>query len=72
VKGYRLGCGLTPGGNYSRNIDVGKVTTYKISNLVPGKTYYCVVTAYNAAGRESPVSNEISFTVSPSALKKPK
>jgi hypothetical protein len=51
---------------------VGKVTTYTISNLIPGKTYYCVVTAYDTAGRESPVSNEISFTVSPSALKKPK
>ena len=72
VKGYRLRCGLNSGGNYSRIIDVGKVTTYKISNLIPGKTYYCVVTAYNTAGRESPVSNEISFTVSTAALKKPK
>jgi len=66
-----LRCGLNSGGNYSRIIDVGKVTTYKISNLIPGKTYYCVVTAYNTAGRESPVSNEISFTVSTAALKKP-
>ena len=77
VKGYRLHCGLISGRtisgrNYSRIIDVGKVTTYRISNLVPGKTYYCVVTAYDAAGRESSPSNEISFTVSPSALKKPK
>ena len=72
VKGYRLRCGLTPGRNYLRIIDVGKVTTYKISNLIPGKTYYCTVTAYDAAGRESPASNEISFTVSPSALKKRK
>jgi len=67
-----LRCGLTSGRNYSRIIDVGKVTTYKISNLIPGKTYYCTVTAYDAAGRESPASNEISFTVSPSALKKRK
>ena len=72
VKGYRLHCGLTAGRAYSRIIDVGKRTTYKISNLIPGKTYYCVVTAYDTAGKESPVSNEISFTVSPSALKKPK
>jgi hypothetical protein len=34
--------------------------------------YYGVVTAYNAAGKESPPSNEISFTVSPSALKQRK
>ena len=72
VKGYRLRCGLNPGRSYSRIVDVGKVTTYQISNLIPGKTYYCVVTAYDTAGRESPVSNQISFTVSPSALKKPK
>src|SRR6516164_2199861 len=62
-----LRCGLTSGRNYSRIIDVGKVTTYKISNLIPGRTYYCVVTAYDAAGKESPPSNEISFTVSPLA-----
>jgi hypothetical protein len=72
VKGYRLHFGLTSGRNYSRVIDAGKATTYKISNLIAGKTYYCVVTAYDAAGKESPPSNEISFTVSPSALKQRK
>jgi len=72
VKGYRLRCGLTSGRSYARIVDVGKVTTYTLSNLIPGKTYYCVVTAYNAAGNESPPSNEISFTVSPLTLKKRK
>jgi hypothetical protein len=72
VKGYRLHCGLASGRSYSRIVDVGKVTTYKISNLIPGRKYYCVVTAYNAAGKESPPSNETSFTVSPSILKKRK
>ena len=66
VKGYRLHCGLAPGRDYSRFVDVGTVTTYTFSNLLPGKTYYCVVTAYNAAGKEGPQSNEISFRVSPS------
>ena len=66
VKGYRLHCGLTSGGNYARLVNVGNVTSYTFSNLVPGKTYYCVVTAYNAAGKESPPSNEISFTASKS------
>jgi fibronectin type 3 domain-containing protein len=66
VKGYRLHCGLTPGRDYSRFVDLGKVTTYTFSNLLPGKTYYCVVAAYNAAGKEGPRSNEISFRVSPS------
>jgi chitinase len=67
VKGYRLHCGLTAGRNYSRFVDVGNATTYTLSNLVPGKTYYCVVTAYNRSGKESGPSNEISFTTSPSA-----
>ena len=66
VKGYRLHCGLTSGRNYSRFVDVGNVTTYTFTNLIPGKTYYCVVTAYNASGKESGPSNEISFTTSPS------
>jgi len=66
VKGYRLHCGLTPGRDYSRFVDVGNVTTYTFSSLVPGKTYYCVVTAYDAAGKEGSPSNEISFRVSPS------
>jgi len=62
VKGYRLHYG-TSSRSYSRTVDVGKVTTYKISNLTPGKTYYFVVTAYDTAGKESPLSNEISLTV---------
>jgi fibronectin type 3 domain-containing protein len=66
VKGYRLHCGLTSGRNYSRFVDAGNSTTYTLSNLIPGKTYYCVVTAYNAAGKEGPQANEISFAVPPS------
>jgi len=66
VKGYRLHCGLTSGRYYARLVNVGNVTSYTFSNLIPGKTYYCVVTAYNAAGKESPPSNEISFTASKS------
>jgi fibronectin type 3 domain-containing protein len=70
VKGYRVYCGLTSGRNYSRLVDVGKATTYKLTNLVPGETYYCVVKAYNSTGKESPASNEIRFTVSRAPLKK--
>jgi fibronectin type 3 domain-containing protein len=64
VKGYRLHYGTSPARRYWRIIDVGKVTKYTISNLIAGKTYYFIVTAYNAAGKESPASNEISFIVS--------
>ena len=71
MKGYRLHYGPASR-KYSSIIDVGNVTTYKISNLTTGKTYYVAVTSYDKAGRESPVSNEISFTVSPPALNKRK
>jgi fibronectin type 3 domain-containing protein len=70
VKGYRLHYGTTSRRSYSRIIDVGKATTCTISNLIAGKKYYFVVTAYNTAGKESSPSNEISFTVSSSTLKK--
>ena len=66
VKGYRLHCGLISGGHYSRLVDVGNITTYTLSNLIPGKTYYCIVTTYSASHKEGPASNEISFTVSKS------
>jgi Fibronectin type III domain len=66
AKGYRLHCGLTPGRDYSRFVDVGNVTTYTFADLLRGKTYYCVVAVYNVAGKEGPRSNEISFRVSPS------
>jgi hypothetical protein len=71
VKGYRLHYG-TASGSYSTTVDVGNVTTYTISNLVAKKRYYFVVTAYNAAGKESPPSNECPFYVSSSTLKKRK
>jgi hypothetical protein len=39
-------------------------TQYDVTNLVvPGTTYYCVVTALNTAGIESAYSNELVFTV---------
>ena len=57
---------------YTETIDVGNVITYKISNLIPKKRYYFVVTAYDAKGRESPASNEIPFYVTEPGLKKPK
>jgi hypothetical protein len=69
VKGYRLHYGVATGWDYSKSVDVGNVTTYTFSNLPPGNTYYCVVTAYYAEGEESLPSNEISFSVSKSAAR---
>jgi hypothetical protein len=67
VKGYRLHYGLTSGRKYLHVLDVGKATSWKLSNLIPGKKYYAVIMAYNASGKESIPSKEISFTTPKSA-----
>jgi hypothetical protein len=58
--GYRLHLG-TASGSYTQTTTLGKVTTIKVSSLTSGKTYYCVVTAYNSAGLDGSPSNQISF-----------
>lgn len=69
VKGYRVHYGTASGKSHF-STDVGKRTAYKVSNLIVGKKYYFVVTAYNAKGNESLPSNECSVVVSPLNLKK--
>ncbi len=39
VSGYRLYYG-TSTGNYTKNVDVGKVATYTLTGLQDGQTYY--------------------------------
>ena len=48
-------------GQYTEKINVGNVTNYTLPGLVPGQTYYFVVTASDQAGRESQPSGEVSF-----------
>jgi Fibronectin type III domain len=50
------------GGNFS-SVDVGKVTTYTLSGLQDGKTYFFVTTAYDTTGQESGFSNDVSTTL---------
>jgi hypothetical protein len=38
----------------------GKVTSYTISNLPKGQTYYFAISAYDSAGNESVMSAEVS------------
>jgi hypothetical protein len=59
VTGYMIHYGTTSG-TYSQGIDVGKTTSYTVSNLNDGQTYYFVATAYNHTGMQSVYSNEIS------------
>jgi uncharacterized protein (DUF2141 family) len=54
----------TASGTYSQGIDVGNTTSYTVSNLIDGQTYYFAVTAYNAVGYQSVCSNEVRNEVS--------
>ena len=65
VDGYWLYYGLASG-TYTARIDVGPVTTYTLTGLTSGQTYYFAVTAYDRTdGRESGPSNEVSTTLPP-------
>lgn len=63
LAGYKLYMGTSPG-TYSQIFDVGHVTSYAVSNLVAGDTYYFVLTAYDIYANESGFSPEISTTIS--------
>lgn len=65
LAGYKIYYGMSPRtgdcpatGGYANVLDAGKVTTYTISNLTEGKTYYFSVTAYDTSKNESCFSTE--------------
>jgi hypothetical protein len=62
LAGYKVYVG-TSSGAYSSSVDVGNVTSYAVTNLGVGSTYYFAVTAYNASHIESSFSNEISKSI---------
>jgi hypothetical protein len=59
--GYTLYYGLTSQ-SYDYLKTVGPQTTYAVSGLEPGRTYYFAVTARDASGHESHVSEEVRVT----------
>ncbi|WP_136513127.1 fibronectin type III domain-containing protein [Geomonas edaphica] len=59
VSGYKVYQG-TAKGAYTDSVDVGNLTSYTLSNLVNGSTYYFAITAYDGAKTESAYSNEMS------------
>lgn len=66
VGGYKLYYGSSTK-KYASSIDTGKSTTYQVTGLTAGATYFFAVTAYNTGKTaESSYSNELSGTV-PSA-----
>jgi PKD repeat protein len=62
LSGYRLHYGQSSG-SYSSQLDAGTQTTYTVSGLTVGQTYYFAVTAYDT-DEESAFSNEVSATIS--------
>ena len=64
--GYRVYFGLSSGSYtqpFGSGISAGASTTYTVSNLQGGKTYYFAVTAVDSSGKESAFSNEASKVV---------
>jgi hypothetical protein len=61
VTGYRLYYGKAPGA-YESVIDVGDITVFTFTDLTPGQ-YYFAVTSYDAYGKESEFSEEVSTTI---------
>ena len=62
VTGYELYYG-TVSGYYSESVDTGAATTASLSGLQAGQTYYFAALAYDAAGDQSPFSNEVKYAV---------
>ena len=62
LAGYKVYVG-TASGRYGPPLDVGNVTSYVVSNLAVGNTYYFVVTSYNTSGSESLPSTEVSKSI---------
>jgi hypothetical protein len=62
--GYRLYYGQTSR-NYAIDVDVGNQTSYAVTGLQDGETYYFAVQAYAIGGQiSSGFSNEVSTTIS--------
>jgi hypothetical protein len=64
LAGFKIHYG-TASGSYSQTVTVANAgaTTYTVKGLSKGKTYYFVVTAYNASGAESKPSAEGNKTI---------
>lgn len=63
VVGYRAYVG-TASGHYDRVFDSHSNVSVRVSPLDPGLIYYFAVSAYTSDGLESPLSDELSYSVS--------
>src|SRR5262249_17275924 len=62
LSGYTVYYG-TSSGVYPNNISLGKVTTYTVTALTAGQTYYFALKAVNTSGQSSGYSAQVSATV---------
>ncbi len=62
VAGYRL-CWGQSSGDYTATISAGLKTSFSLTDLVPGLTYYLSLTAYDRSGVDSEFANEVRYTV---------
>lgn len=62
VAGYKVYYG-TESGVYTTAIDVGNVTTYTVTGLPLGNTYFFAITAYDASRVESDPTDEQTKTL---------
>ncbi|MFQ5965361.1 MAG: fibronectin type III domain-containing protein [Candidatus Scalinduaceae bacterium] len=67
LAGYKLYYGFSSR-NYDSSVDVGNQTSYTLTGLVSGVTYYIAATAYDFSGNESNYSAEISYNVPDTTL----
>ena len=58
MKGYKVYYGTVTKA-YTNSIDVGNLTTFTLTGLTQGQTYYIVVTAYDTSFNESGFSIEV-------------
>ncbi len=70
IAGYKIYYGNSSR-NYNSIVDVGNQTSYTISDLVDGNTYFIAVTAYDMNGNESGFSKEKSDVASISGNNSP-
>jgi len=65
LAGYKIYVGTAPGqyGYPGSPIVIGPASSYTLSNLPQGQTYYFAISAYTYSGTESSLSNEVSKSI---------
>ena len=74
IAGYRIHIGTGTGtgsGALAETMTVGTTPAADLAGLASDTTYHCAVLAFNSAGLESPLSQEISFTTAAATAELP-